>query len=166
MFGEPLRHQTSNASQEAYVLGASNEPLRLNGRHQRWSDNPLLDDRFASTPMVADQLGADQHKAGTQQSLHFSPFSRADSNRAVFDALPRMDSVQLHQLGYSRMRSGLVLQGSGLSRQGSGLSHQGSGLQYLQETMLGADDSACGDSVVMHGTNSLLEQQPQGKQDK
>lgn len=170
MFGVPLQHQGSNA-QEGYMPTITGEPLglRLNSRHHQWSDSPLLDDHFAHTPMVADQLGNDKHRTGNVSSFQFSPFSRAESNRAVFDALPKMDASQLNRLGSGQYRSGKNPYGLGLSPAGSvpgqlrsGLTHQGSGLQHLQEPMLTKDDSASGDSVVMHGAHSLLEEQLQG----
>ena len=167
IFGRLLHHQHSNASQEDYIH--TGQPLQLGNRHQTWSDNPLLDDRFASTPMVADQIEGNKHRADPNSSFQHSPFSRADSNRAVFDALPRMGAQQLSRLGSGQIRSGMIPYGLGLSRLGSGpgqlrsgLSHQGSGLQYKQEPVLATDDSASGHTVVLHGAHSLLEHDPYG----
>ena len=169
IFGQPLHHQHSNASQEDYIHTHTGRPLQLGNGHQTWSDNPLLDDRFASTPMVADQLESNKHRADSNSSFQHSPFSRADSNRAVFDALPRMDAHQLSRMGSGQIRSGMIPYGLGLSRLGSGpgqlrsgLSHQGSGLNHLQEPMLATDDSASGDTVVLHGAHLLLEHDPYG----
>lgn len=169
MYGMPLQHQVSNVTEEGYVHSVTGQPLSIPNSHKRWSDSPLLDDRFASTPMAADQLNDGKHIAGTGNGFQFSPFSRADSNRAVFDALPRMEAAHLNRLGSGQYRGGKIAYAPGLSRVGSGpgqlrsgLVHQGYGLQHLQEPMLATDDSAAGDSVVMHKTHSLLQQQGQG----
>lgn len=176
LFGEHLQRQRS---QEVAVPTHTNGnlPLRVNSRHQRRANNPLEDERWPFTPMAAELAGGRAMADGS----HFLPFNnRTESNRLAFDALSRQGSAQLvrqrsdlsQRQGSDLSRRELLRPASGLLGQGQGLIRQESGQlrsgltqpwQEAWEPALAVDESASGESVILHGPHSLLERHRQGQ---
>lgn len=196
--GYPLQRHGSNVSQEAVPgtqglipanpgqLGAGPGPINGSGRpngvgrHQRWSENPFVNERGPFTPF-AESNDMRNVPYGSYQRLPFDnrpestagPLVRAGSGlKRQGSGLIRFASGDQHVNGTMSQQASVMMQqasspghiGLGMSLYGSGMPWNGSGMEQLWAPMLtAADAAASAGSIVMHGPHSLLEQPGQGE---
>lgn len=186
-----LHRHGSNMSQEAGSSsqglisanpGLVQDTVKSNGtaRHQRWSDNPFVDQRWPFTPLLAEQNENAPHGHAPHSSYQRLPFdnrgeSAVGSLARAGSNLPRMGSGLVRygsgdQYVGSPHGQGMLRQGSSPGQFGQGMPFHSSGLPWTASGMkqqwapmlTAADAAASAGSLVMHGPHSLLERPGQG----
>ena len=159
-------------------LGPVNVPAKHNAavRHQRWNDNPFVDQRWPFTPMEAEQQDPTAAFPGYER-LPFDnrPGSPAANLRRAVSNLSRQGSALIRNgsgdqymtnqqwIVRNRNGAGMMRQASSPGQFGLGMPLPGLEMPWEQQWAPALPAAAAvADSLVIHGPHSLLERQGPG----